>query len=52
MRLVKCLSNVPYRLNAALTGLITALDIVTDIMSKLHPTSMIRVNFFKLSVFR
>ena len=34
---VKCLSNVPYRLNAGLTGLITALDIITDIMSKSEP---------------
>lgn len=40
MGLVKCFSNIPYRLNAALTGLITTLDIVTDIMSESHLTSM------------
>lgn len=31
---VKCFSNHPYRLNAALKGLTTTLDITTDIMSE------------------
>lgn len=46
MRLVKCFSSVPYRLNAALTGLITALDIVTDIMSEFRSALMIYVDVF------
>lgn len=37
MRPVKCFTDVPYRLNAAMTALVTTLDIVTGIMSKSWP---------------
>ena len=47
MCLVKC-SNVPYQVNAAVTGLGSALDIVTDIMSKFFLTIMIHLDVFSV----